>query len=278
MSRLPTLFVSHGSPMEALDAGATGRAWRRIADALPRPRAIVMLSAHWSAPVTLVGAAARLKTIHDFYGFPQPLYEIQYPASGAPELAQSLGAHLQAQSWPAGLDAHRGLDHGAWVPLRYMYPDADIPVVPMSIDARQGPEFHLRFGQAIAGAIDDDVLLVGSGSLTHNLRDFRAGVASTPQYVPDFQQWVYDRLQNGNTDELLDYRRLAASGVRAHPTEEHLIPLFVALGAAAGSGAAPAMRREFAEVDHGILAMDVYCFDRNARQTRPSWPLQGGEG
>jgi len=262
MNRLPALFVSHGSPMEALDAGSTGRAWRRIADALPRPRAIVMLSAHWSSPVTLVGAATRLETIHDFYGFPAPLFEIQYPASGAPELAQSLFAHLQAQAWPVRLDEQRGLDHGAWVPLRYMYPDADIPVVPVSIDARKGPEFHLRLGQAISGAIADDVLLIGSGSLTHNLHDFRAGVDGTPAYVPDFQQWVYDRLRNGGTDELLDYRRLAASGVCAHPTEEHLMPLFVSLGAAAGSSSAPATQREFAEVDHGILAMDVYSFAR----------------
>lgn len=262
MNRLPTLFISHGSPMEALDAGSTGQAWRRIADVMPRPAAIVMLSAHWSSPVTLVGAAARLDTIHDFYGFPAPLYELQYPAHGAPGLAQSLCAHLQAQAWPARLDAQRGLDHGAWVPLRYMYPDADVPVVPVSIDARQGLEFHLRLGQAISGAIDNDVLLVGSGSLTHNLQDFRAGADGIPDYVPDFQHWVYDRLQDGKTAELLNYRCLAASGVRAHPTEEHLMPLFVALGAAAGNGAAPAMQREFAEVDHGILAMDVYRFAR----------------
>lgn len=258
MTRLPTLFVSHGSPMEALDAGASGQAWRQIAASLPKPRAIVVLSAHWSSTVPQVGSGVRHETIHDFYGFPRPLYEIQYPVPGAPQLALRLASALRKAGWPAELDQERGLDHGAWVPLRYMYPDADVPVVPVSIDARQSPEYHYRFGAALGEALDDDVLLVASGSLTHNLHDLR-GVDVNTAYVGEFQDWVAQQLAAGDLDALLDYRRRAPHSVRAHPTDEHLLPLYVALGAA-GEGAP--VTRYFDQVAHQVLAMDAYGFGR----------------
>jgi len=263
MSPLPTLFVSHGSPMLALDPGATGAAWRALAAQLPRPRAIVAASAHWAAPVPTLGSAARHSAIHDFYGFPAALYQLRYDAPGDPPLAAAMADALTAAGAPARLDPLRGLDHGAWVPLREFYPRAGVPVVPLSINPRQDPRYHYRLGQALRAALDQDVLLLASGSLTHNLYEFAPGRAGMPAagYVVEFQDWFHERLQAGDIDALLDYRRRAPHAERAHPSDEHLLPLFVALGAA---GERPRVTRHFSEVTERILAMDVYAFARAA--------------
>ncbi|TWI55593.1 4,5-DOPA dioxygenase extradiol [Pseudomonas duriflava] len=262
MTRLPTVFVSHGSPMEALDAGSAGRAWRALADTLPRPRAIVIVSAHFSAPYPVVGTAAQYDTIHDFYGFPPELYQLRYDAPGDPALAMHIVETLQAQNWPVRVHPSRGLDHGAWVPLRYMYPEVDIPVVNVSIDEHQDPSYHYRLGQALTAALDDDVLLIGSGSLTHNLSDFRRQTGAAPAYVTAFQRWIQERLRAGDIAALLDYRQQAPDSVRAHPSDEHLLPLFVALGAAEGAG--DNVKVHFSEIAYQVLAMDLYSFSRQA--------------
>jgi 4,5-DOPA dioxygenase extradiol len=166
---------------------------------------------------------------------------------------------LQVEGWPVRIHPDRGLDHGAWVPLRYMYPEADIPVVNVSIDEHKGPDYHYRLGQVLASALDDDVLLMASGSLTHNLGDFRQPHYSTPAYVTDFQQWIQARLKDDDVQSLLEYRQQAPGGKKAHPSDEHLLPLFVALGAA---GARHRASIYFDEVMHQILAMDIYCFER----------------
>lgn len=261
MTRLPTLFVSHGSPMLALDPGATGTAWHTLAERLPRPRAIVVVSAHWSAPTPVVGNGGQHQTIHDFYGFPAALYQLRYDAPGDPALAAQLARALEAAGWTAALDPQRGLDHGAWVPLRSMYPAADIPVVPVAINARRDPAYHYHLGEALRSALDHDVLLIASGSLTHNLHEFVLGrqALPPPAYVEDFQQWIFERLQAGDLPALLDYRRQAPAAERAHPTDEHLLPLFVALGAAATP---PAVNRHHAAITERILAMDIYSFER----------------
>jgi 4,5-DOPA dioxygenase extradiol len=253
------LFVSHGSPMLALDAGETGAAWRRIAQALPRPRAIVVVSAHCESAAVQIGAAARYLAVHDFRGFPAALYEMRYAPPGAPALARTLVQGLQAAGWPAELNADDGLDHGAWVPLMKMYPEADVPVVPVSIDVRRGPGYHHALGAALGPLLAPDVLLLASGSLTHNLFEFRPGRSAAPaaDYVTEFQDWFQRRLAAHDLPALLDYRRQAPAAVRAHPSEEHLLPLYVALGAA---GPAPRVERHFGGVTEGILAMDVYGF------------------
>ncbi|AXQ30014.1 dioxygenase [Solimonas sp. K1W22B-7] len=261
MTRLPAVFVSHGSPLLALGAGATGAAWRELAAALPRPRAVVVASAHWLSSAPAVGTAEQPQTIHDFGGFPEPLFRIRYPAPGAPAVARRV-AGLLAEAGFGVQGVERGLDHGVWVPLREFYPQADIPVVPLALQPRLGPAHHYRLGQALAALRDEGVLLLGSGSLTHNLHEVRwEETGEVAPYVAEFQQWFEQRLRVGDMEALLDYRRRAPQAARAHPTEEHLLPLFVALGAA-GEGARA--ERRFGGVTHEVLAMDVYQFTEPA--------------
>ena len=254
---LPTLFLSHGSPMHALQPGAVRAVWEGLARDLPRPKAILIASAHWETDVPEVTGTARPETIHDFYGFPKPLYEIQYPAKGDPELASHALALLR--DFRATADPVRGLDHGAWSPLLYMYPKADVPVVQLAVQTELGPKHHLAMGRALAPLAEENVLIFGSGHLTHNLRD-RSNDAPAA-YVREFQDWVKQRIEGHALDELADYRRLTPNGVRAHPTDEHFLPLFVALGAA---GTDYRAERLYDGIDTGSLAMDAYRFQQAA--------------
>ncbi len=262
MSTLPSLYISHGSPMTALQPGLTGERLAELASVLPRPKAIVIASAHWLSRGPQVGSAAAPTTIYDFRGFPAALYQLRYPAPGALALAEQVAALLDQAGLKATLDPARGLDHGAWVPLRLLYPDADIPVVPVSTQPELGPAHHYALGQALAPLRDEGVLVIGSGSITHNLHDLGAGYSDERQapYVKPFIDWIEQKLATGDIDALLDYRRLAPFAERAHPTDEHLLPLFVALGAA---GANPHAQRIDAGIDMGLLAMDIYRFDSN---------------
>ena len=175
MPTMPSLYISHGSPMTALQPGLVGERLAELATQLPRPRAIVIASAHWLAHQPSVGGAAQPETVHDFGGFPRELYAIHYPAPGAPEVAAQVYALLAEANLQPQLDASHGLDHGAWVPLRFLYPHADIPVVPISIQPRLGPDHQYAVGRALAPLREQGVLIIGSGSITHNLHDFRAG-------------------------------------------------------------------------------------------------------
>lgn len=263
MTTLPSLYISHGSPMTALQPGATGQRLAELAATLPRPRAIVVASAHYLARSPQVGGAAQPDTVHDFGGFPAALYQLRYPAPGDPQLAAQVVARLADAGLPATVDASRGLDHGVWVPLRLMYPAADIPVVPLSIQPHGGPAHQLAVGRTLASLREDGVLVIGSGSITHNLHDLAAGYSAEREapYVQPFIGWIEQRLAAGDTAALLDYRRQAPFAERAHPTDEHLLPLFVAMGAA---GDAARAQRLDAGIDLGILAMDIYRFDAAA--------------
>lgn len=252
---LPTLFLSHGSPMHAIQPGAVRAVWEGIARDLPRPKAILIASAHWETDIPAVTGAAKPETIHDFYGFPKPLYEIQYPASGSPELALKALKLLEKANLKASTDALRGLDHGAWSPLLYMYPEADVPVVQIAVQTALGPKHHLALGRALAPLAREGVLIIGSGHLTHNLRD-RSNGPPAP-YALAFQDWVKQRIERHALDELSDYRTLAPDGVRAHPTDEHFLPLFIALGSAPDKYEA---RRLYDGIEMGALAMDAYRF------------------
>lgn len=256
----PSLFISHGSPMLAVEPSIYGTAWQTMAAALPKPAAILMVSAHWNTRQPAVSAAAQPATIHDFGGFPAALYDIRYPAPGAPQLATRV-AHLLTQAdIPAGIAPDRGLDHGAWVPLQQMYPAADIPVTQLSVQPGQGAEWHLRLGEALRPLRGEDVLIIGSGSLTHNLHEyhfdeFNMDVAD--DYVHAFQDWMYQALKHNDRAALSGWQQQAPSAHRAHPSTEHLLPLFVAYGAAAET---PSVQRPLANYSGRALAMDCYVF------------------
>jgi 4,5-DOPA dioxygenase extradiol len=254
------LFVPHGAPTFALRPGAAGAALTAYAAALPAPRAIIVISPHWDSDVPTVGTADRLETIHDFSGFPEELYRLRYPASGCREAADEVVATLQANGLPVREDGRRGLDHGAWVPLRLMFPEADVPVVPLSLQSRRGPQGAWLLGRALAPLVDRGFLIIASGNVTHNLHDFQRAAMSgapAPDYVREFPEWLAGRLAAGDLPTLLDYRRQAPGGIPAHPSDEHLLPLFVALGAA-GDGARP--NRFHAGIDDYVIAMDAYSF------------------
>lgn len=256
---LPVLFVPHGSPNFALNPGEAGAAFAALAATLPRPRAILVVSAHWSTERVTVGVAETLSTIHDFSGFSEELRSIDYPAHSDPALGEWVRGLLQAAGFEARIDDQRGLDHGAWIPLRQMYPDADIPVITLSLQAYRGTEHHQQLGAALAALPAAGVLIVTSGNLTHSLADYRVAMRDdvAPGYVRKFADWVWMQLQRGSTEALVRYRSLAPEAARAHPSEEHLLPLHVALGAAGNDWRA---ERLYSGVDEHVLAMDSFAF------------------
>ena len=257
MASLPSVFLSHGSPMHALDPGAAGEAWRSLGRRLPKPRAVVIASAHWETNLPMLTGAAKPQTIHDFSGFPEPLYRLRYPALGAPEVAQRAQSLLKAQGLTAAIDGCRGLDHGAWAPLLYVYPDANVPVVQISVQPALGTRHHLGVGRALRPLADEEVLLVGSGHMTHNLRDWARDTGKADPYAREFRDWVKEKMEKGDLEALADYRSLAPHAARAHPTDEHFLPLFFALGASANQ-AKP--ERIYDGIESGVLAMDSYLF------------------
>jgi 4,5-DOPA dioxygenase extradiol len=231
---LPSLFLSHGSPMLAVEPGRTGPLLRAIGEVLPRPKAIVVVSPHWATQTPRVGNLLKQHVIHDFGGFPQALYELDYPAAGDPALAERITALLRDAGLSAQNDDGWGLDHGAWVPLRYVYPQADVPVLQLSMQPHQPALYHYRIGQLLAPLAREGILLVGSGSFTHNLRELRRHESNsdTAPHTLEFLQWFLDRMQAGDLDAMLDYRQAAPHAVRTHPSDEHLLTLFFAMGAA----------------------------------------------
>ncbi len=227
---MPAIFLAHGSPL-LLDDDAWVRELGGWAAAMPRPTAVLMLSAHWEErPITL-GATRRVPLVYDFYGFPAKYYDVRYPAPGAPELAARVEALLGGREPVARSD--RGLDHGAYVPLLAMYPKADVPVLQVSLPS-EDPATLFELGRALAPLRREGVLIVGSGFLTHNLRamDMSPG-AATPAWAVEFDAWAADVLARQDVDELLDYRRRAPGVRQALPTREHFVPVLAAAGAAA---------------------------------------------
>ena len=253
---LPSLFISHGSPMLALQPGASGPALARLAEQLPKPRAIVLVSAHWESAELRVCSAATADTWHDFHGFPAELYRLQYPVPGTPQLAGE-NVQLPAQAGlTAQLDAEQALDHGAWVPLMLMYPQADIAVVQLSLPSQQGPALQRQIGQALASLRGQGVLLIGSGSITHNLGelDWHAGPEQVEPWAQAFRDWIVAKLTEQDQAALQDYRQQAPHAVRNHPSDEHLLPLFFA------EGAGGEFKVEHSGFTLGALGMDIYSF------------------
>lgn len=255
MNYIPPVFISHGSPMLMLEPGRAGPAWQALARELPRPRAILAVSAHWNTRSPAVSAAAKPETIHDFYGFPPALYELAYAAPGAPELADEVAELVPG----IAIDRSRGLDHGAWSPLRFMYPAGDIPVIQLAVMPQASAEDHYRLGQRLQPLTGDGVLILASGGLTHNLGDivFDAADGEALPHVAEFRDWFVAALERRDLPALLDWLRQAPHAASAHPSAEHLLPVFVALGAAGENAAAQIIHRDY---QLGALALDAFVF------------------
>lgn len=260
MQRLPALFVSHGAPTLPLETGPANAFLSGLGHEIGRPRAILAVSAHWETGQPTVSAASAPETIYDFHGFPRELYRLRYPAPGAPQLAQRTAGLLRAQGLQAAIDPDRGLDHGAWTPLILMYPEADIPVTQLSVQPGAGSTHHVRLGEALRPLRDEGVLILGTGGATHNLREFLShpAAAGAASWVTEFDEWLAAAIESQRTEDLVDYRRRAPHAARNHPTEEHLLPLFVALGAA--TPGAPARRVHTSYVG-GVISMAAYRFE-----------------
>lgn len=263
MSRQPALFVSHGSPTIVISDTPARHFLAGLAGGLPaRPDAIVMISAHHDEPVPSVTSGVRPTTIHDFGGFPEVLYQMRYPAPGAPELAQRLKAMLHDAGIASRLDPERGFDHGTWTPLMLAWPEAEIPVVQLSINSHATPEHHYRLGQALEPLRDENILIMGSGAITHNLHAlFRGGFAvdaPAQPWVREFLSWLGAQLVAGDHSAVLGAIGHAPHGSDNHPTMDHILPLYVALGAGGATGRATKLH---SSVEYGVLAMDAWRFD-----------------
>ena len=259
MSRFPALFLSHGAPTLAIDDSPAHHFLKGLGPELGRPQAILVVSAHWETNVPATSAAAQPETIYDFRGFPQALYQVRYPAPGAPALAEAAARRLIDAGLPAAMHPSRGLDHGAWVPLVLMYPDADIPVTQLSVQPQQDAAHHRRVGEALRGLRDEGVMILASGSITHNMQAyFRGEYENAGAWVKPFVDWMADKVAAQDSRALDGWRAQAPFAVRNHPDggEEHLLPLFVAAGASDRPG-----RRIFGASQIGDFNMDCYRFD-----------------
>lgn len=257
--RQPVLFVSHGAPSLVIDNTPARDFLREFGASLGRPRAILAVSAHWETGIPTVSTAQRPETIHDFRGFAPELHTMRHPAPGAPDVAEEVAEALSAAGI-AVARADRGLDHGAWIPLTLMNPAADIPVLQLSIIHGGTPEEHLAMGAALARLRDKGVLILASGSMTHDLKSFflgRPGLNDpAPGWVTEFGDWAAAQVEAGDVDALLDYRAQGPHAARNHPTEDHFLPLHVAMGAAAGDRG----RRIHRSHAYAILQMDAFAF------------------
>jgi 4,5-DOPA dioxygenase extradiol len=265
---MPVVFVSHGAPDALLQAPDTVACWREIARELPQPKAILVVSAHWQARQATASLAGAPETIHDFSGFAPELHRMHYRAPGAPSLAERAVALLATAGIAADLHPDRGLDHGAWAPLSVMYADARVPVTQLSLVRHADAANHYAIGQALAPLRDEGVLIIASGSITHNFAWLAPNATADQPPLPQakaFADWVAERIAANDTAALLDYRS-APHGADAHPSDEHLLPLFVALGAARSE----LPQRYRPRFTYGALAMDAYVWRDAAAIAQPA--------
>lgn len=269
MTQQPTLFLSHGGPNIVTDDTPARDHLRNLAATLPdRPAAIIIVSAHFETEGPVVVSDPNPGMIYDFRGFAPELYQMVYSAPGEPQLAERVAAMIAAAGLPAKLADQRGYDHGVWTPLLLAFPDADIPVVQLSVDPNMDAKYHYRLGQALAALGNENILLIGSGHITHNLsaffsiaREGRQADEALGDKVAAFTGWMESVLIKGDTGELLDWKRKSPFPDDNHPTDEHLMPLFFAIGAA-GDGSTGSKIHDSRQM--GFFAFDCYRFDRRA--------------
>lgn len=257
-TRQPVIYVSHGSPTFALEPGLVGPQLRAFGQKLSGVKAIVVVSAHWmTRGAALVTGAEQPATIHDFGGFPDQLYELQYPVPGAPQLSHAIAEQLLQAGFESAVHPNRGLDHGAWVPLLHLMPEAQLPVIQVSMPHPMTAEVALHMGRALATLREQGVLLMASGSLTHNLYELRRGEAETPEYVHEFVQWARQAVRSHDLEALANYRERAPHAMRAHPTDEHYWPLVIAMAA---SDPQDPVQILDGGITYGVLSMDAYVW------------------
>ncbi len=260
ISKAPALFISHGAPTFALEPGLLGPALNALGEQLSGAetvKAVLVVSPHWQTRDVTVMTTPAPETVHDFGGFPAALYDLQYPVAGHPQLAADVSRLLSQAGWAVGVNERRGLDHGAWVPMRHLLPQANIPVfqvsMPMDLDAVSAFEL----GKALAPIRESGVMIVASGSMTHNLYEFRHSGAAVQDYAIEFTHWIRQAVTRQDIESLLDYRQRAPHAQRAHPTEEHFLPLLVALGALSDGEVTQVID---AGVANGVLSMESYAW------------------
>jgi 4,5-DOPA dioxygenase extradiol len=257
MSTTPLLFISHGAPTFALEPGKLGPQLQRLGSELSGVRAVLVVSPHWQTRGVAVSTTVQPETIYDFGGFSSRLYELHYPAAGAPQVAEDAARLLAEAGFATELDSRRGLDHGAWVPLYHLLPQAQIPVFQVSMPYDLTAERALQLGRALAPLRQQGVLIVTSGSMTHNLREFRQGTAAVSSYVVEFSNWVRSAVLADAVQPMLQYRSEAPHAERAHPSEEHFLPLLVAMGAQQQGETAQWLD---GGIEYGMLSMDSFVW------------------
>ncbi|WP_028466985.1 DODA-type extradiol aromatic ring-opening family dioxygenase [Nisaea denitrificans] len=256
MASLPSLFLPHGAPDLLLSTHVSKDFLGTLGSRVERPAAILIVSAHWEAAQPTLTTAEAPETVHDFFGFPDALYRIRYPARTASDLVDWVDHLLADQGVAAASDPERGFDHGAWVPLSLAYPDADIPVVQLSLVQGGTARQHFEIGRALAPLRGRDVLIVGSGSVTHNLRELGAEGTPPPVWATAFDDWVSSAVEAGDWENLMQFPEAPETSRRAHPTPEHFLPFYVA----AGAGAGEAGRKLHGSYSHGSISMSAYAF------------------
>lgn len=256
LNTLPGLFISHGSPMLAVNPEQVGPALHRLSNNLPEPKAIIVMSAHWESHVLEISTATRPNTWHDFRGFPEPLYQIRYPAPGSTEISERLLSLLAEHHITAHANSSRPRDHGVWTPLLHMYPKANIPVITLSLPRKYTAQQIHHIGEIIAVLRKEQILIIGSGSITHNLKEltWNDSHAPTPSWASTFRNHVVHQLQQGNQDSILDWQSLAHIE-KNHPTLEHFAPLFFSMGTG------KTFSIVHSSFSMGSLGMDIYRFD-----------------
>lgn len=256
-AKTPVLFLSHGAPTFAIEPGLLGPRLRTLGTQLPELKAVLVVSPHWQTKDVMVMSTARPQTVHDFGGFPSSLNALQYPVTGHPELAQEAARLLQVAGFDAACDDRRGLDHGAWVPLLHLMPEAKVPVFQVSIPFDLTTRTAVKLGHALAPLRDQGVLIVASGGMTHNLYDFRQSDGQPEAYAQEFTTWVQTAVRAKGINQLLVYRDEAPHAERAHPSEEHFLPLLIAMGA---TNEADEVSVLHGGISNGALSMESYAW------------------
>lgn len=255
MPDIPSIFLSHGAPSIILEDNPVREFWRGLANDIEKPDAVLCISAHWETDAPMVSLAERPQTIHDFSGFPEALYDLSYPAPGAPELARKVVSLLSTNGLECQVDGERGLDHGAWIPMMEMFPQAQVPITQLSLPSKQDMSFQIALGRLLAPLRQEGVLILASGGATHNFRGFRPGSDVVPEWARQFDDELARIVEEGDEGALINYRN--ELGAMAHPRDEHLLPLGVAFGAGGDEVPGRILHRSFMD---GAFSAAAYAF------------------